>query len=130
LAINNISCFFVCLESNFTVPVRLRDGSLSSEGRLEVFNGVVWGTVCDSRFSIQDGNVVCRQLGFFGAKRIYNFAHYPMASNNTPIVLNSVYCIGTEAQFGDCFLNLRRYTSCSHTDDVGVVCTRKVTRYY
>jgi len=124
--------FFVCLESNFTLPVRLRDGNVSFEGRLEVLEGGVWGTVCDSFFNIRKGNIVCRQLGFLKAKKVFNFAHYPMASNNTPIVVNSVRCTGYESQFGDCTTKINPWSIefCSHADDVGVVCVGKVTNFY
>ncbi len=44
--------------------VRLVNGSSSREGRLEICNANVWGTVCDDSFSATDATVVCRQLGF------------------------------------------------------------------
>ena len=121
--------------SNFTVPVRLRDGNIlldynkTLDGRLEVLKGGVWGTVCDSFFNIQDGAVVCRQLGFYGATKTFNFAHFPMASNNTPIALSYVFCDGTEVQFSDCYGVLDSWSTayCSHQNDVGVVCLGKVT---
>jgi len=109
--------------------VRLRDGSSSLDGRLEVLKGGVWGTVCDSFFNMQKGIVVCRQLGFLGARETFSFTHYPMASSNTPIALSSVLCDGTEAQLGDCYGVLDSWStaSCSHADDVGVVCVGKAT---
>ena len=53
--------------------VRLVDGSVDYEGRVEVCINRVWGTVCSttyrysysyySRWDVNDAKVVCRQLG-------------------------------------------------------------------
>lgn len=34
------------------------------EGRVEICFSRVWGTVCNSRWSVHDAVVVCRQLGY------------------------------------------------------------------
>jgi len=108
--------------------VRLRDGNSSFDGRVEVLKGGVWGTICDPYFHIQEGDVICRQLGFYGARETFSFAHFPMANNATPIVIPAVYCYGTETQFSDCVGVLQLFSTahCSHQDDVGVVCLGKV----
>ena len=36
-------------------------------GRLEIYIGDQWGTVCSDGFDIADAGVACRQLGFEGA---------------------------------------------------------------
>ena len=50
--------------ANFFGAIRLSGGQTTSSGRVEVFNGTTWGTVCDDFWSRNDAIVACRQLGF------------------------------------------------------------------
>ena len=44
--------------------IRLRGGTKSREGRVEICLGGVWGTVCGIGWDTNDARVVCRQLGY------------------------------------------------------------------
>ena len=44
--------------------IRLRGGSNSREGRVEICDNNAWGTVCDDAWGVPDANVACGQLGF------------------------------------------------------------------
>ena len=49
--------------------VRMLGGS-GPFGVIEVFNGGVWGPICDEYFDQEDGDVMCRQLGYTGALHV------------------------------------------------------------
>ena len=51
--------------------IRLRGGSTSMNGRVEVCLNGDWGTVCDDGWSTIDANIACRQLGFSNSSRTF-----------------------------------------------------------
>lgn len=52
-----------CIQANHG-DIRLRGRTAATTGRVEVYNGSEWGTVCDDWWSLNDAKVACRQLGF------------------------------------------------------------------
>lgn len=44
--------------------VRLRNGTVQGEGRVELCYEGFWSTVCDQQWGLQDAAVVCAGLGY------------------------------------------------------------------
>ena len=44
--------------------MRLADGVLEQEGRVEVCVNGVWGSICGTGWGATDGYVLCKQAGF------------------------------------------------------------------
>ena len=112
-------------------------------GRLEVWRGGEWGTVCADGFDDNDARVVCRTLGFGGGEKYHSsMRDYGMQSfdrNNEVtetelgyagsgrIWLDDVDCTGRESNFFQCpeVANPARWGlhSCRHFNDVFMKCT-------
>ena len=44
--------------------VRLQEGTLTSNGRVEVCVNGTWGTICSDYWHSNDASVLCKQLGY------------------------------------------------------------------
>ena len=100
--------------------VRLVGGSTDSEGRVEVYDNGVWGTVCDDSWDVTDASVVCRQLGYRGATSAPGQATFGQGSG--PIYYDDVACNGNEPRLVDCSHSGTGNHNCAHSEDAGAVC--------
>ena len=104
--------------------IRLTGSNITSEGRVEVYHSRLWGTVCDDGWDLNDANVVCGELGFYGAIAVHGQAHFGQRSG--AIWLQNVRCRGNESSLSSCpHGGWGSIHNCSHSDDSGVVCQRK-----
>ncbi|XP_007450821.1 PREDICTED: macrophage scavenger receptor types I and II isoform X1 [Lipotes vexillifer] len=100
--------------------VRLVGGSGPHEGRVEIFHDGQWGTVCDDRWELRGGQVICRSLGYQGARNVHKGAHFGQGTG--PIWLNEVFCFGRESSIEECKIRQWGVRVCSHAEDAGVTC--------
>ena len=93
-------------------------GNISSQGQVEVFYNETWGTVCGSYWDLKDARVVCRQLGFEGAKAAVVSSEFGIRK----LWLSNVRCLGNEASLAECDHNRWGEGNCPSRWDAGVVC--------
>lgn len=103
--------------------VRLVNGDTPACGRVEVFYGGEWGTVCDDRWGMPSGDVVCQQLGFERAQDVFHTAHFGRGSG--PIWMDGVSCGPEDNSILECSHGGWGVHDCSHSEDAGVCCERK-----
>lgn len=101
--------------------VRLSGGPDQCAGRVEVWRGGEWGTVCDDQWDVRDANVVCRQLGCGYALRVSGQGgSFPPGRG--PVHLDDLNCTGTEDNLWSC-PSTQDESDCGHKEDAGVVCS-------
>ncbi|XP_005407410.1 PREDICTED: galectin-3-binding protein [Chinchilla lanigera] len=108
--------------------MRLVNGATANEGRVEIFYGDQWGTVCDNLWNLADANVVCRALGFENATEALGGAAFGPGTG--PVMLDEVQCTGTEPSLASCRSLGWKKSYCGHEKDAGVVCTNDTRGEY
>ena len=129
--------------------MRLVNGSITAEGRVELCFEGRWSTVCDQGWSIQDARVVCAQLGYTADREeeknesvimffmewgflffLFTDAYpyldsYFGGNTQLPILVDDIGCSGTEPSLNKCTYSTSiSSTTCrsNHLDDAGVTC--------
>ena len=120
--------------------VRLANGSVVYEGRVEVCINRVWGTICSTtyrytrsyyiRWDVNDAKVVCRQLGHQELGTTIYSSSSTFGTGTGPVFLSDIQCVGSEANLLECrnsnFIQLGSNSYCTHGRDVGLKCERKI----
>ncbi|MGH0149153.1 UNVERIFIED_CONTAM: hypothetical protein FKN15_014478 [Acipenser sinensis] len=100
--------------------VRLSGDSNLCFGRVEVVHGQTWGTVCDADFDWQDAEVVCRELQCGIPQKVLGAAHFKEGKGT--LWSEEIQCFGNESRLCDCRTTDTKKQSCTHRNDVGLVC--------
>ena len=120
--------------------VRLVDGLVDYEGRVEICINQVWGTVCSTtyrytysyyiRWDVNDAKVVCRQLGHQELGATVYASSSTFGAGTGPVFLSDLRCVGSEANLLECsnfnFVQLASNDHCTHSRDVGLRCEREL----
>ncbi|XP_021101443.1 soluble scavenger receptor cysteine-rich domain-containing protein SSC5D isoform X2 [Heterocephalus glaber] len=116
-----LACLLALVGIQAVDRLRLADGPHGCAGRLEVWYGSRWGTVCDDGWDLQDAAVACRELGCGGALAAPGGAFF--GEGTGPVWLSELACQGLEERLGLCPHRGWKAHICSHEEDAGVVCT-------
>ncbi|KAM5262720.1 scavenger receptor cysteine-rich type 1 protein M130-like [Ctenodactylus gundi] len=101
--------------------IRLQGGHTDCSGRVEVWHGGSWGTVCDEAWDAADAQVVCRQLGCGNVLRALTQAEFGQGTG--PIWLSQLKCKGNESFLWDCPATPWGHSNCGHKEDAAVNCS-------
>jgi len=119
--------------------LRLVNGSVPYEGRLEICLNEVWGTICDTNWGSTQASIACSSLGFSASGKssfilgstavmlVYNISGAVgttssyFTAGTGPINIDSVSCTGNEDSLLDCTYSTQ--TTCTHSSDAGIRCS-------
>ncbi|KAM5271876.1 scavenger receptor cysteine-rich domain-containing protein SCART1 [Ctenodactylus gundi] len=101
------------------VEARLVGSMDPCAGRLEVLQGLTWGTVCDTNLDLPTAHVVCRELQCGVAVSTLGSAHFGQGSG--PVWPEAFHCVGNESLLFHC--PRRPGSQCAHDQDAGIMCS-------
>uniref|UniRef100_A0A183IID0 Neurotrypsin n=1 Tax=Soboliphyme baturini TaxID=241478 RepID=A0A183IID0_9BILA len=105
--------------------VRLVDGKFKWEGKIEVFHGGKWGSVCDDGWNINAASVVCRQLGYPQALRTW------IGQPSEPVyMMDDIKCTGKERYLNECAFGGWMKSNCGPNEAAGIQCALKEQNCY
>uniref|UniRef100_A0A8C9N7A9 SRCR domain-containing protein n=1 Tax=Serinus canaria TaxID=9135 RepID=A0A8C9N7A9_SERCA len=102
-----------------SLPVRLVGSPGRCAGRVEVYSGGSWSSVCQEGWELQDAAVVCRELGCGTALEAPGWARF--SAGTGPLWLYSPDCSGSEESLWKC--GRTEQHECGSGNWAGAVCS-------
>ena len=106
-------------------------GPTDYQGTVAVYHNGKWGTICDDSWNYRDADVVCKQLGYERAFRIYYRAYYGQGpGTKDEIWIDQIRCPSGAKHILDCDPPVSQWGvhDCKKSEDAGVDCLRKIPR--
>ncbi|XP_021341793.1 neurotrypsin-like [Mizuhopecten yessoensis] len=100
---------------------RMVDGPTEFEGRLEIWSGIRWGSVCNIGWHPDNAQVVCRELAYSGVTSVDGETDY--GQGRGPTWTDDIICNGDEDELANCNFQSNPDRDCSGGDIVGIHCT-------
>ncbi|WAR23702.1 MLP-like protein [Mya arenaria] len=106
--------------------IRLADGNGPFDGRVEIFVGDTWGTICSDGFDMLDADFLCQTLQrkyiSFPSRSAQNFyRNFTNPRTSGPIFVDELDCSETETSINDC--SFETMHDCTHLQDIYLNCS-------
>lgn len=124
---------YICASVSFHIEkvVRIVDGPSPSDGRVEVYWNDQWGTICDKNFDYDDGDVICKFLGYPEVEYVYFFTANKYGKGKGPMWFGDMKCKGNEDSPYKCNKAVYSPNGANDCDRVtSIACQRKSTTLY
>ncbi|CAM4563960.1 unnamed protein product [Leuciscus chuanchicus] len=99
----------------------LVDGSHLCSGRVEMYIGGRWSTVCDAAFDQQDAEVVCRELDCGAPVQV--LGEDAFGKGDAQMWTQEIQCRGNETHIQRCQSSTSHNINCTHEHNVGLICS-------
>ena len=87
-----------------------------------------WGTVCSmEEVTTTEAATLCNSLGFGPPQSVVSGSFYE-DETDIPIIVTSLLCQGIQDDFTECTVR-NQPSSCTHDNDIGLICSRKLSLY-
>jgi len=100
--------------------------SIDAVGRLEIYDGGAWGSVCSEGFSAGSAAVACKQMGFVGSatpgsSQCSSYAELGYCSEGA-VAVSHVSCTGAEQRISECGFEAGADVFCAPNEAIVLAC--------